>query len=218
LRRMFRDAGSFNQDIGGWNTANVTGMSNMFKSAISFNQDIGGWDTANVATMRHMFNDAPKFNQDLSSWDVSGVSAAGSMQDMFLASRLSVDNYDRLIANWNSGQTLSSRDFHGGHSVFCATDPGVPDGGQNCGPQIVRVTLADDHSTITVTWSKPVFTNADGTGALTVNDYVLGITGSGASLAATPTSISQNGNSYTLGLGLTGTLNSDQVISVLRAP
>ena len=218
LRRMFRDAGSFNQDIGGWNTANVTGMSNMFRSAISFNQDIGGWDTANVATMRHMFNDAPKFNQDLSSWDVSGVSAAGSMQDMFLASRLSVDNYDRLIANWNSGQTLSSRDFHGGHSVFCATDPGVPDGGQNCGPQIVRVTLADDHSTITVTWSKPVFTNADGTGALTVNDYVLGITGSGASLAATPTSISQNGNSYTLGLGLTGTLNSDQVISVLPAP
>jgi hypothetical protein len=82
----------------------------------------------------------------------------------------------------------------------------------------VRVTLADDHSTITVTWSKPVFTNADGTGALTVNDYVLGITGSGASLAATPTSISQNGNSYTLGLGLTGTLNSDQVISVLPVP
>jgi hypothetical protein len=171
-----------------------------------------------VTSLKSTFYDAPKFNQDLSSWDVSGVSAADSMQDMFLASRLSVDNYDRLIANWNSGQTLLSRDFHGGHSVFCATDPGVPDGGQNCGPQIVRVTLADDHSTITVTWSKPVFTNADGTGALTVNDYVLGITGSGASLAATPTSISQNGNSYTLGLGLTGTLNSDQVISVLPAP
>jgi len=196
----------------------VTSLRRMFRDAGSFNQDIGGWNTANVATMSHMFNDAPKFNQDLSSWDVSGVSAADSMQDMFLASRLSVDNYDRLIANWNSGQTLSSRDFHGGHSVFCATDPGVPDGGQNCGPQIVRVTLADDHSMITVTWSKPVFTNSDGTGALTVDDYVLGITGSGASLAATPTSISQNGNSYTLGLGLTGTLNSDQVISVLPAP
>ena len=171
-----------------------------------------------VANLKSTFYGAPKFNQDLSSWDVSGVSAADSMQYMFLASRLSVDNYDRLIANWNSGQTLLSRDFHGGHSVFCATDPGVPDGGQNCAPQIIRTTLADDHSTITVTWSKPVFTNSDGTGALTVNDYVLGITGSGASLAATPTSISQNGNSYTLGLGLTGALNSDQVISVLPAP
>jgi hypothetical protein len=165
-----------------------------------------------------MFSDAPKFNQDLSSWNVSGVSAADSMENMFNASRLSVDNYDRLIANWNSGQTLLSRNFHGGHSVFCATDPGVPDGGQNCAPQIIRTTLADDATTITVTWSKPVFTNADGTGALTVNDYVLGITGSGASLAATPTSISQNGKSYTLGLGLTGTLLPDQVISVLPAP
>ena len=218
LRRMFRNAGSFNQDIGGWNTANVAAMSHMFRDAISFNQDIGDWDTANVTTMDRMFRNAPKFNQDLSNWDVSGVSAIDSMQQMFLASRLSVDNYDRLIANWSSGQTLLSRDFHGGHSVFCATNPGVPDGGQNCAPQIIRTTLADDHSTITVTWSKPVFTNSDGTGALTVNDYVLGITGSGASLAATPTSISQNGNSYTLGLGLTGTLTSDQVISVLPAP
>ena len=171
-----------------------------------------------VTNLKSTFYGAPKFNQDLSSWDVSVVSAADSMQYMFLASRLSVDNYDRLIANWSSGQTLLSRDFHGGHSVFCATDPGVPDGGQNCAPQIVRVTLADDATTITVTWSKPVFTNPDGTGELTVNDYVLGITGGGASLAATPTSISQNGNSYTLGLGLTGTLNSNQVISVLPAP
>ena len=171
-----------------------------------------------VTSLKSTFYGAPKFNQDLSSWDVSGVSAADSMQYMFLASRLSVDNYDRLIANWSSGQTLSSRDFHGGHSVFCATNPGVSDGGQNCAPQIVRVTLADDATTMTVTWSKPVFTNSDGTGALTVNDYVLGITGGGASLAATPTSISQNGNSYTLGLGLTGTLTSDQVISVLPAP
>jgi hypothetical protein len=171
-----------------------------------------------VTTLISTFHGAPKFNQDLSSWDTDRGTAM-NMTQMFTGARLSVDNYDRLINAWNGGTwPLSSQGFDGGHSVFCATDPGVPDGGQNCGPQIVRVTLADDHSTITVTWSKPVFTNADGTGALTVNDYVLGITGSGASLAATPTSISQNGNSYTLGLGLTGTLNSDQVISVLPAP
>ena len=171
-----------------------------------------------VTTLISTFHGAAKFNQDLSSWDTDRGTAM-NMSQMFTGARLSVDNYDRLINAWNGGTwPLSSQGFDGGHSVFCATDPGVPDGGQNCGPQIVRVTLADDHSTITVTWSKPVFTNADGTGALTVNDYVLGITGSGASLAATPTSISQNGNSYTLGLGLTGTLNSDRVISVLPAP
>jgi hypothetical protein len=174
-----------------------------------------------VTSLISTFYGAPKFNQDLSSWDVSGVSAAGSMQNMFLDSRLSVNNYDRLITAWDSspGVTLKNLSFHGGYSVYCtATDPDVDDGNQNCAPQIVRTTLADDFSTITVTWSEPVFTNADGTGALTVNDYVLAIAGSGANLAATPTSISQNGNSYTLGLGLTGTLNSNQVISVLPAP
>ena len=151
------------------------------------------------------------------------------MQNMFLGSRLSVDNYDRLITAWDStpGVTLNNLSFHGGHSVYCAaTDPVVDDGNQNCAPQIVRTTLADDFSTITVTWSKPVFTNSDGTGALTVDDYVLAITagssGTPATLAATPTSISQNGNSYTLGLGWSPetptTLPPDRVISVLPAP
>jgi hypothetical protein len=179
-----------------------------------------------VTWLRSIFHDTPKFNQDLSSWDTSGVSGANSMQTMFADARLSVDNYDRLITAWDSttGVTLSNKDFDGGYSVFCeATDPLVNDGGPNCAPQIVRITLADDVSTVTVNWSKSVFTNSDGTGALTVNDYVLSLTAgassSGATLnSTTPTSISQNGNSYILGLGLTGTLQPDQVISVLPAP
>ena len=218
LKSTFYGAPKFNQDIGGWNTSSVTKMNSMFRNAGSFNQDIGGWNTSSVTKMNSMFTSAVAFNQDISDWDTSSVT---EMQNMFLGSRLSVDNYDRLIAAWDStsGTTLKNLSFHGGYSVYCtATDPDVVDGNQNCAPQIVRVTLADDFSTITVTWSKPVFTNPDGTGALTVDDYVLAITGSGATLAATPTSISQNGNSYTLGLGLTGTLTSDQVISVLPAP
>jgi surface protein len=228
MSSMFDGATAFNQDIGDWDTSVVEDMSSMFKGATAFNQDIGDWDTSAVTDdMSSMFHGATAFNQNLSRWDVSNVT---NMTDIFASAELSVNHYDALITSWGSqlqekSKSLVDLDFNGGTSKFCeATDPGVSDGNQDCYPRITRVTLAvgdgTDTLALTVTFSEPVFANANGTGALEANDFdvIFSHRVNGALYSGTPTSISQNGNSYTLGVSIFGlgiTVDNDLVIKVL---
>ena len=83
-------------------------------------------------------------------------------------------------------------------------------------PTITGVALAADNSTIAVTMSEAVYNTNGGSGALEVADFALSISGGVATLSsATPSSISISGNVYTLGIGLSGTANGSETLTVV---
>ena len=73
LKGMFRDTGSFNQDLYNWNVSNVTNLAFTFANAYVFNANITPWNVSSVTTLANTFANASSFNQDISSWNVSGV-------------------------------------------------------------------------------------------------------------------------------------------------
>ena len=78
----FGSKSSFNGDISGWDTSQVTTMESMFREASAFNQNIGKWDTSQVINMEQMFYRASAFNQDISGW--TGTAATTSQVDIFV--------------------------------------------------------------------------------------------------------------------------------------
>ena len=83
LNNLFLSNASFNDDIGNWDTSNVTAMGAMFKEAVSFNQDISKWDVSKVTNMVGIFRGAQAFNNGESAgvsstilnWDTSKVTS-----------------------------------------------------------------------------------------------------------------------------------------------
>ena len=82
-------------------------------------------------------------------------------------------------------------------------------------PSIMGVSIASDNSTIDVTMSEAVYNTNGGSGALEASDFSLSMSGGVATLSSLmPTSISPNGQVYTLGLGISGTPNGSETVTV----
>jgi len=102
ILKISRGSSSFNQDIGNWDTSNVSNMEGLFKSFINFNQDIGNWDVSSVIDMKEMFYGAVSFNQDIGSWDVSSVI---DMKMMFTEA----ETFNQDIGNWDIRNVINMR-------------------------------------------------------------------------------------------------------------
>ena len=99
------DGSRFNEDIGDWDTSNVTDMASMFDDLYEFNQDISKWDVSNVTDMSAMFIYAYAFNQPLNEWDTSSVTYMGGM---FIYAY----TFNQDLANWDVSSVTYCANFN----------------------------------------------------------------------------------------------------------
>ncbi|RFS17092.1 BspA family leucine-rich repeat surface protein [Emticicia sp. C21] len=111
MSNLFYGAFAFNQNIGTWNTAAVTNMSYMFRQASAFNQNIGAWNTAAVTNMSYMFFLASAFNQDIGAWNTSAVT---DMNNLFY----SASTFNQNIGSWNTSAVTNMSYLFGNASAF----------------------------------------------------------------------------------------------------
>jgi surface protein len=111
MSNLFNGTTIFNQDISGWDTGSVTDMTNMFASALAFNQPIGNWDVSSVTNMTYMFGTAPSFNRNLTNWNTASVS---NMFGMFQGAAA----FNGDLSGWDTSSVTEMQSMFQGASSF----------------------------------------------------------------------------------------------------
>ncbi len=178
-----------NPNVSNWNLASLTNMNYAFQNTVGANPNVSSWNTSNVTLMEGTFKDAADANPDVSSWNVAKVT---TMKDMFVGSKLTMQNYDKLLNAWKNQALKSNVLLGAGTTKYCGAAASrativstftwtITDGGQ-CG---VAPTVTDtDGDGIDNSTEGSVAPNGDGNGdsqpdntQITVASVSNGVTG-----------------------------------------
>ncbi|MDA9184442.1 LamG domain-containing protein, partial [Flavobacteriaceae bacterium] len=121
-------------------------------------------------------------------------------------------------AGYGSGWYVNDHTLpsHGGGSSLASVKNIVIDG--ILAPTITQTQIALDNSSVSLSFSEAVFNTNSGSGSLQANDFTLSLSGGNATLSSTtPSSISVDGTTVTLGLALSGTPNGKELLTVTPA-
>ena len=111
--------------------------------------------------------------------------------------------------------TPVANSIYSGTTAMNTTQTGNTASINNIAPTFDAVRLSVNNSSVAVTASETFYTTTGGSGALVAADFAFSISGGTATLSSTtPTSISTTGLVTTLGIGLSGTPDGDEILKL----
>ncbi|WP_111706669.1 BspA family leucine-rich repeat surface protein [Lutibacter citreus] len=105
------------------------------------NPAINNWDVSESKRLDLMFADSG-FDADISNWNIA---SAVNVQSFFRNSKLSIENYEKLLIGWSTNVLPTGLDFNSGNSEYCSDEAetakqlientylwNITDAGKNC--------------------------------------------------------------------------------------
>ena len=181
--------------------------------------------TITVTTSKSVYNSSGG-SSDLEATDFA-LSISGGSATLTSATPTSISKTSQSIwvlgvglsGTSTGGETLTvtpvANSIYYGTTAMSTTQTGNTASINNIAPTFDAVRLSVNNSSVAVTASETLYTTTGGSGALVAADFAFSISGGTATLSSTtPTSISTTGLVTTLGIGLSGTPDGDEILKL----